>query len=446
MTLKPNSPRLKVMLGKAKKAIKDVKKVPDIFSLQIPAWLPLRGRDTANADDIEKARSYIADYWNAITRTNVADKDTLIGLPYPYLVPSPQGKSEFMFDEQYYWDSYFMIISHNKKEDEEFVEGMLDNLIYLFNRFGLVPNASRMYFTGRSQPPLLTSFIFHVYDTFNKSEDWLKERIAVAEKEYTSVWTSPHHPQFRLVHKGLSRYYDVNSMHDLAELESGWDMTPRFERKCLDYLPIDLNSLLYKYEMDFARAASIFADKKAYKNWNHKAEDRKHTMDKLMWGKLRGFYFDYDFVGKQQSNTWSLAGYYPLWAGMADDKQASRLVDNLRRFDRKGGLTTTLRPLIDMTIFGSLKTQWGYPNGWAPLHFMVVEGLKRYGYYELARQVALKWVNTNAVWFRYHNEFLEKYNVITPRKKPLEGVYPSQTGFGWTNAVFERFCQEFIDD
>jgi len=32
-----------------------------------------------------------------------------------------------------------------------------------------------------------------------------------------------------------------------------------------------------------------------------------------------------------------------------------------------------------------------------------------------------------------------------PDKPPAKGLYPSQTGFGWTNAIFERFCQEYID-
>ena len=44
-----------------------------------------------------------------------------------------------------------------------------------------------------------------------------------------------------------------------------------------------------------------------------------------------------------------------------------------------------------------------------------------------------------------HHVFLEKYNVVNPEKPPQKGVYPSQTGFGWTNAVFERFCQQFVD-
>lgn len=33
----------------------------------------------------------------------------------------------------------------------------------------------------------------------------------------------------------------------------------------------------------------------------------------------------------------------------------------------------------------------------------------------------------------------------TTHKPPAKGVYPPQTGFGWTNAVFEHFCQDLFD-
>ena len=47
------------------------------------------------------------------------------------------------------------------------------------------------------------------------------------------------------------------------------------------------------------------------------------------------------------------------------------------------------------------------------------------------------------VWIYLENGvFLEKYNVVAPEKTPAEGLYPLQTGFGWTNAIFERFCQD----
>jgi alpha,alpha-trehalase len=121
------------------------------------------------------------------------------------------------------------------------------------------------------------------------------------------------------------------------------------------------------------------------------------------------------------------------------------LVSALRKFEKKGGLSTTDAIQVGQLVPGALPTQWAYPNGWAPLHYIVVEGLKRYGYHQEAERIACKWLKTNTDWFNKHGVFLEKYNVVNPKKPPLQGVYPSQTGFGWTNAVYERFCEEFID-
>jgi len=392
----------------------------------------------------DKALAYIDAYWGQLGRHHTEDHGTLVGLPFPYVVPSAGKGEDFQFEEQYYWDSYFTALGFNDLKHQSLVEGMLENLIYLFKRFHVIPNASRMYFTGRSQPPLLTSFIFHVYDTYGKDVNWLSEHIALAEEEYEKVWMSSSHPQWHDVYRHLSRYYDVNVLHDLAEAESGWDMTPRFERKCLDFLPVDLNALLYKYETDFARAAMLCGKQKEADDWEHKATKRKNVMNDLMWAKIRGFYFDYNFERKVLGDIWSLAGYYTMWAGMASEGQARRMVDNLVKFEKKGGLTTTTRPLIDTNaLFGSLKAQWAYPNGWAPLQYIVVEGLRRYGYHKEAKRIAAKWTKNNLAWFDAHGVFQEKYNVVNTRKKPVEGLYPSQTGFGWTNAVLVRFITDF---
>lgn len=395
--------------------------------------------------DVQPALDYVREYWRELLHDQPQDDGSLIGLPHTYIVPSKRG-GEFSFGEQYYWDSFFIALGLRQNDQQDIVEGMLENLIYLYKRFKVVPNGSRMYLVGRSQPPVLTSFIFFVYETFNKTPEWLTERIKIAEKEYREIWMNTAHPAWHNVCDGLSRYYDVNVMHDMAEMESGWDMTPRFERKCLDYLPIDLNCLLYKYETDFARAAEILKDPKSVELWSSAAEKRKEAVSRLMWGKLRGFFFDYNYQKKELGNIWSLASYYAMWVGLANEEQAKRMVDNLDKFEKRGGLTTTTKPLIDMSIFGSLKTQWAYPNGWAPLHYIVVKGLERYGYANEARRIAQKWLKTNMIWFEKKSEFIEKYNVVNPKKPPMRGVYPDQSGFGWTNAVFERFCQEYISE
>jgi alpha,alpha-trehalase len=395
--------------------------------------------------DVEAAREYIKAYWKKVERFHPKDDESLLGLPHPYLVPSYRVKTGFDYNELYYWDSYFMVQSLFDEEHKDLVVGILEDLLFLFKRFKVIPNASRTYLTGRSQPPFLTSFIFDVYTNYNMSQEWLKQSMALAEQEYQTVWMGVKKPNERLVYKGLSRYYDIDYLHDLAEAESGWDMTPRFDRRALNFLPVDLNALLYKYETDFARAARIWGDTRTAAYWDDVAKQRKNIMNKLMWDRLRGLYYDYNYVKQKRGPTSSLAAYYPMWAGMVDDKQAASMVKALRRFEHKGGLSTTDALPLGQFVLGSLPTQWAYPNGWAPLHFMVVKGLERYGYHQDARRIAMKWLKTNSHWFNNEHVFLEKYNVVSPEKPPLKGLYPSQIGFGWTNAVFERFCREYID-
>jgi alpha,alpha-trehalase len=404
-----------------------------------PKVLPL------NADDVLPAREHIASYWSQLTRFNPNDDDSLLGLPKPYLVPAYELGHEFDFNELYYWDSYFMVQGLLDDQHKELVMGVLEDLFSLFERFQIIPNASRTYLTGRSQPPLLTSFIMDVYRAYKPSKKWLAKAMELAEAEYQTVWMGTTKPNARQVYQGLSRYYDINYLNDLAETESGWDLSPRFNRHCLDYLPIDLNSLLYKYEMDFAEAAKILGKNTVNRQWLEIAAKRKASIDKLMWGELRNFYYDYNYVKKRRGTVDSLAGYFTMWTGLADDNQAKRLVRALPRFEHKGGLSTTNGIQFSQLTPGGMPLQWAYPNGWAPLHFVVVAGLQRYGYQTEARRIAQKWLRTNLNWFNKHGVFLEKYNVVQPGKPPAKGLYPSQIGFGWTNAVFERFCQEFID-
>ncbi|MBA3757466.1 alpha,alpha-trehalase [Candidatus Saccharibacteria bacterium] len=408
--------------------------------------LLLRRHSDLSSQDVGPALEYIDNYWPKLTRYLPKDDDSLVGLPNPYLVPSFEKGHEFDFNELYYWDSYFMVQGMLDKKHQKLVVGVLEDLLFMLDRFKIIPNASRTYLMGRSQPPFLTSFILDVYKTYGLDKKWLASAMEKAEGEYNRVWMGTSKPNARQVHRGLSRYYDVNYLNDLAEAESGWDMTTRFGHKCLNYLPVDLNALLYKYEVDLAYAATELGKEQDAKKWKKAANSRKQTMDALMWSELKGQYYDYNFAREQRGSINSLAAYYTMWAGMADERQAKKLVSSLRKFENQGGLATTDSALVGQLIPGSLPAQWAYPNGWAPLHFIVVKGLQRYGYHEDARRIAIKWLKTNLDWYNNHGVFLEKYNVVQPGKPPAKGLYPSQTGFGWTNAVFTRFCQEFIKE
>jgi len=383
---------------------------------------------------------FIDNYWSKLEKFSPHDDGTLVGLPRPYFVPSLDNGTGHQFEEMYYWDSYFTAQGFLGTSREHLIKGLVEDLMNMQTRFGIIPNSGRTYHTAHSQPPFLSSFIMQVYQ-IEKNKRWLEQSMSVAKDEYRLVWMGTTHPNWRQVFNGLSRLYDINVLDDLAEIESGWDMTTRFERKALSYLPVDLNALLYKYERDFEEAALILGEREEAAEWSKRALARKSNMMKYLWDEEKGFYFDYNFMTGKRGPVYSLAGFYPMWAGMDDGETAKRIMDNLDRFEFEGGLPATAKkPYVEVPV----PVQWAYPNGWAPLMMMAVEAMERYGYHVAAERVARKWIHANLVRFEEEGVFYEKYNVVDIHEGPAEGLYPTHIGFGWTNAVFARFCQKYL--
>lgn len=375
--------------------------------------------------DIEEVREYIENFWPRLVRRNKQDLRTLIGLPNPYIVPCEND----VFQEQYYWDSYPIVkalIDHPRYS--KIAIGMVDNLLYLVKRFGIVPNASRHYFLSRSQPPLLSSMVRVVFEKTGDLQ-WYEEAIKLVNLEYDDVWMGRIPLRnYRLTPTGLSRYYDINALDGLAEAESGWDMTARFGGKCLNFNPVDLNCLLYLYEKDLTKAYQLLGKPKKAIRFEKLADRRADLVNRLMWNEQKGYYFDYNFVEGKQGEVITVAGVFPLSIGIASEDQARRVVDAIERILEK-----------DYGIVQSEKFaknyQWDYPNGWALMQLWVVEGLMRYGYVESAKRLIKKWLVLIIKVYEETGKLWEKYDVVNG-KVGVPDRYPTQSGFGWTNATF----------
>jgi alpha,alpha-trehalase len=386
--------------------------------------------------DYQNALAYVRDYWPRLIRRNPRQQGTLIGMPRPYVVPS----DGHMFQEQYYWDSFFMALGLPGSDHEQLIFDMLDNLFFLFRRFGVIPNGNRYYFLSRSQPPFSTALIWLAYDVKirrgeSDAEPFLRRLMRLAEREHDTVWMGTAQPHHRQVFAGLSRYFDINFLDMLASCESGWDHSTRCDDLWLAHLPVDLNAILYVREMDFAKAAEVVGEARRAHRWRERAANRAEQIQRLMWDEGEGFFFDYDWVNRRINPHPSLAGFYPLWAGFATPGQASRLVDEwMPRFEFPGGLVTTLEERAGR--------QWAYPNGWAPLHWIIVNGLERYGFHAEAQDIRRKWCDNCARVFNATGTMWEKYNVVDVSSEPETGLYGSMAGFGWSNAVFWVFAHE----
>jgi alpha,alpha-trehalase len=91
-----------------------------------------------------------------------------------------------------------------------------------------------------------------------------------------------------------------------------------------------------------------------------------------------------------------LSNFIPLWSGCVHDGADISMI--LKALESSGlmldgGLSTTTEIFQD-------KQQWDYPNAWAPLQHVIIEGLESAATTEsqaLARKLASIWVATNYV-------------------------------------------------
>jgi alpha,alpha-trehalase len=390
--------------------------------------------EAVNESNYTESLRYIKFYWDKITYYHPKDKGKHLGLPNKFIGPS----SDIFRNDQFYWDSYFVITGLVKVKKVKLAKGMVDNLVYLWDRFGIVPMRNRYYNLGTSQIPFLTSMAFEVYEA-SKDKDWLLKIIKAAEEELKKYWMNEKLTEKHIVYKGLSRYCDHYITHLGAEHESGWDMTSRFHDRCLDYLPVDLNACLYKYETDIAQAYELVNNKIQSKKYQKRAEARKEQMNILMWNERLKFFCDYNFHTQQHSQFFSVAGFYPLWANMASPEQAALIREHiLPMFEFEGGITNTQAHGLSAD-----KKQHDYPNGWPQQQWIVIKGLLNYGFREDAERIAKKWLDMNVKIFKETGKFWEKYNVVNcDIGVSNSDRYILQSGFAWTNAIFVRLIDE----
>ncbi len=134
------------------------------------------------------------------------------------------------------------------------------------------------------------------------------------------------------------------------------------------------------------------------------ADDRWRAIMEDLGNPAKGMSFHDEFTTGEQSSYVYATIFYPLWSGLATKEQAAAVDSHLALLDRPGGLATSTT---------STGLQWDLPFGWAPLNWLAVDGMKKYGYVDDARKVAGEFSNTILKSFKKEGTIHEKYNVET---------------------------------
>ncbi|MEL6135141.1 MAG: trehalase family glycosidase, partial [Bacteroidota bacterium] len=360
-------------------------------------------------------------------------------------------------------------------EASDKIRPMIQNFSHLIQEVGFIPNGNRTYFLGRSQPPFFSLMVRLLAEV--EGNKVLAEFLPSMEKEYQFWMTgqeqlATEQPAIKRVVKlegvgTLNRYWDNRPLPrpesykedvELAEksgrqaeklyrdlraaCESGWDFSSRWLRDPQDLgtihtteiLPVDLNALLYHLELTLSESFEIKgnAEKRVY--YERRAANRKAAMLQVFWDEEMGMFLDYDWVAGQRLSRPSLATVFPLYFEIATPEQAEGVAAKVEElFLQDGGVRTT-----------AIETgqQWDAPNGWAPLQWMTIQGLRNYDQLTLSDDIKQRWVALNRKVYKGTGKLVEKYNVSDIQLEAGGGEYPLQDGFGWTNGVLLRLLSE----
>jgi alpha,alpha-trehalase len=220
-----------------------------------------------------------------------------------------------------------------------------------------------------------------------------------------------------------------------AAAESGWDFSSRWFAdnhtlatiRTTSIIPVDLNSLLFHLETSIVKGCAVEKEEACVKDFIGRAAKRAKGIEQYLWNE-RGYYSDYDWQLARSRDNVTAAMLYPLFVGVALPERARKTADVARTtLLKEGGLATTTF---------TTGQQWDAPNGWAPLQWVAVRGLRRYAQPALARQIGERFLVGASALYASEGKLVEKYAVEG------EGVgsggggeYPTQDGFGWTNGV-----------
>ncbi len=424
--------------------------------------------------------------------------------PLPYLVPGGR------FNEMYGWDSYF--IGRGLLADGRIAQAqaLCEHLAYEVMHYGSVLNGNRTYYLLRSQPPLLPALarsVLAVLPDDAATQAFAGRMMQAAQLEYARIWAQP--PRFRAdlgltgyggqsaglppeVEPGhfdttLAPYAQASGLslaefkrslvggaalpagldeffrHDVAVRESGHDTTYRWHRggreAAGDFLSVDLNALLFRYETDLARLIESYpraAPRGGSGRWWSRAHTRREAIVRQLWCEEQSLFFDMHAPTRTRSDFVSAAVFYVLWASDPTDSRTAligeRAADRLamralERLEAPGGvLGSDAQSLALRRPVGGHERQWDYPHGWAPHQLFAWEGLSAHGRHSDASRLAYRWIYTiltNAIDF--NGALPEKFDVLR-RCLEVDAEYGNvgtdfthvtREGFGWTNASFK---------
>ena len=384
--------------------------------------------------------SAIRRWWNdgQIETTEKAirndQRGKLLFLPFPFVQISDGNYGQFAVDTAF---MNYALFAHERLD---VVRHHLLNHLFLIERYGFAPNANYEGLLTRSQTPFFILPTFWRYYSITGDLDLMYIAYPLLKREYQQYWNAPHHQ----TPIGLATNRDLGDpvlSPELASEAEVLDWMPVFGGDVRRCVPVGTNAGLVSYARVLSLIATAIGRDGESRTFTREADDRTALINRFCWNEEAGLFLEYDYIAKKQLPYISEFAYWTLWTGVADHKQAIRLVHNVHLLEQPYGLTSTDRAYADPHsnsayeirnslpyrriqdvppakeapleyIGGRNPMMWMYPAGWATTQIIVTAGLDKYGYADIAQQLSVRYLSLLLDQYRKTGKLWEKYNVV----------------------------------
>ncbi len=352
----------------------------------------------------------------------------------------------------YYWDTYFTNLGLIADGNIVLAKNNIDNMLYMVEKYGFMPNGNRIYYLTRSQPPFLYLGVKDIYNVTN-DKIWLKNAYKTLKIEY-EFWQNKRRYANDLNFYGNHDFHDSEIekgyeyflerckgfttedfsvkkriAHTMKSFcESGWDCNSRFEYDGENYIPVDLNSLLYGFEKQMSIFCEILSIQDEKVLWIERAEKRKYLMMKYLWNDRKRAFVDYNIRENRFSPVLSSASFYPFFVGLSDNKYD--FVNLFSSLFLKYGISASAKE-------NTKGYQWDYPNIWPPIQYIAFVGAMNCGLEDTAKKIKNTYIKLVETVFAKTNNLWEKYDgnlgIVANQD------YDSPKMLGWTSGIYIYF-------
>ncbi len=262
-----------------------------------------------------------------------------------------------------------------------------------------------------SQPPVLAWGTWLVYEK-TKNKDFLKE---VFDKNGKFLAWCQENRQYR---ENLYAWY-IDEDYEICRCgESGMDNSPRFD-DTKHLLAIDFSSYMANDMLHMAKIAKALGENAV--PYEREYEKIKRAINNTLWDTETGLYYDYDADREKLHKVKSVASFLPLFAEVCDEEKAAQLVSHLTNSAEFSTVLPIPSISKDDATYGS--DMWRGPV-WLNFNYMICQGLRKYGYAELAAEITEKMLRVVQEWYEKTGvvfEFYDSENQTAPYRLRRKG-------------------------